>query len=70
MPPTLITAALGVVVGWCSCLLVGHLTDMWKADKAARDLREWNATEAKIRLRKNVQAYAAKRRNTGGHDAA
>ena len=70
MTPSMISAALGIVVGWCAAALWTCLTDMWKADKAARDLREWNATEAKIRLRKNVQAYAAKRRNTGGHDAA
>lgn len=71
MTPTMITAALGIVIGWCAALLWRHLEDMWAADRAARDLRAWNAAEAKARLRKNVQRRVQeyRRTNTGG-DAA
>lgn len=73
LSPVQIAAVCGVALGWLACSAWQALEERWAADRAARDLREWNADEAKARLRKNVRRMAqesARRRQQGGNDAA
>ena len=68
-----IAAVCGIAAGWIACSVWQALEERWAANRAARDLREWNAAEAKARLRKNVRRLAqesARRRSPGGNDAA
>lgn len=65
---------VGIVVGWIACALWSAWEERRAADRAARDIREWNAAEARARLRKNVrrmaQESARRRQQTGGNGAA
>lgn len=62
---------VGTLAGWCACLVWRWAEDHWASERAARDLRAWNAAEAKARLRRNVEKIARERRSTtGGKPAA